>query len=348
MKPSIPGRLHALGLVAPRFDHAVDVVRHLTCVQSQLHDMALWSVARRTPGLTLADARAAFERGDFLRTHTMRGTWHFIDPADIHWLLTLTAPRMRQQMSSTNKAIGLSDERLDQCADVIVQMLAAGTPHTRPELAAGLEAAGLLHAGQELAHVVMHTEISALIVSGPMRGKQHTYVPLPPPPILPDREILLAEAATRYARGHGPVRDKDLAWWTGLTLTDSRRAIQLAGLRQMLVDDEQYWALDEPIEAEVPRVMLMSNFDEYISYARDPGDYARFAGTASDVMRGGGLLMIDGRLAGTWTRTISTTAVEIVIDRAAPMGSATRAALDAEAATFGRFVDREPRLVLTT
>ena len=74
MKPTVPGRLHAQGLASPRFETAIDVVRHLGCVQSQLHDMALWAVARRTTGLTLADAQEAFGRGDFLRTHILRPT----------------------------------------------------------------------------------------------------------------------------------------------------------------------------------------------------------------------------------------------------------------------------------
>jgi hypothetical protein len=169
---------------------------------------------------------------------------------------------------------------------------------------------------------------------------------LPPTALQLKPDELLAEVARRYARGHGPFRDKDLAWWTSLTLTDSRRAIQLAELRQLDVVGEAYWTLDEPVEAEVPRVMLMSNFDEYISYARDREDYAGFDGSVNDVMRGSGLLMIDGRLCGTWTRTITARTVKIVVDRAPRLTGSVRRALDDEAAAFGRFVGREPELVV--
>lgn len=349
MKPTVPGRLHTQGLVSPRFDAAADVVRHLGCVQSQLHDMALWAVARRTTGLTLADVQAAFERGDFLRTHILRPTWHFVDPADVHWILAVTAPRISRILMSGLVTIGLSRERLDQGTEVIVAALADGTARTRAELGNALAAAGFEHTGQPLAHTVMHAEIEALIVNGPMRGKQHTYVLLDSvvaaPPLQP-RDELLADAARRYARGHGPFRDKDLAWWTSLTLTDSRRAIQLAELRPLDVDGQAYWMLDEPVEAEAPRVMLLSNFDEYISYARDPEDYTGFDGTVDDVMRGSGLLMIDGRLCGRWTRTITAKTVKITVDRAPRLTGPVRRALDAEAAAFGRFVDREPELVI--
>lgn len=50
-------------------------------------------------------------------------------------------------------------------------------PRTRSELGVALNEAGIDSTGQ-LIHMVMHAEISALIVSGPMRGKQHTYVQL--------------------------------------------------------------------------------------------------------------------------------------------------------------------------
>ena len=346
MKPNVPGRLHAQGLVSPRFDTATDVVRHLGCVQSQLHDMALWAVARRTQELTLADAQAAFDRGDFLRTHILRPTWHFVDPADIHWLLSLTAPRVRQLMTSSWTAMGLSMDLIDRGSEVIVAALADGAPHSRAELADALEAAGLQANGTFLVHQLMNAEISLLIANGPMRGKQHTYVTLPPSSVDRTHDELLAEGARRYARGHGPFRDKDLAWWTSLTLTDSRRAIELADLRPLDLEGQAYWTLDEPVDAEVPRVMLLSNFDEYISYARDPEDYTGFDGTVDDVMRGSGLLMIDGRLCGRWSRTVTAKTVRIAVDRAPRLTGPVRRALDAEAAAFGRFLGREPELVI--
>jgi hypothetical protein len=348
MKPTVPGRLHAQGLVCPRFDSAVEVVRHLGCVQSQLHDMALWAVGRRTTGLTLADVQAAFDRGDFLRTHILRPTWHFVVPEDLHRLMALTAPRIRRLMASSWTTMGLTAQLIDRGSEAIAATLADGAPHTRAELAVSLEAAGLQATGTFLVHQLMNAEIGLLMANGPMSGKQHTYVALPPTVVTLTYDELLAEGARRYARGHGAFRDKDLAWWTSLTLTDSRRAIQLSGLRPLDLDGVTYWTLDEPVEAEVPRVMLLSNFDEYISYARDADDYAGFDGSASDVMRGSGLLMIDGRLSGTWTRTVTARTVTIVIHRTPRLTGPVRRGLDAEAARLGRFLGREPELVIAS
>jgi hypothetical protein len=312
--------------------------------------MGLWAVARRTRGLTKADLDAAFARGDFLRTHVLRPTWHFVDPSDIHWLLTVTAPRIRQILMSGLVTIGLSREHLDRGSEVILAALADGAARTRAELGGALAAAGLDHTGQPLAHTVMHAEIEALIVNGPMRGKQHTYVLLDSvvaaPPAQPRHE-LLALIARRYSRGHGPIRDKDLAWWTSLTLTDSRKALALGDLRPMEIDGETYWSHDELVEAEHPPAMLLPNFDEYISYARDPGDYEQFDGTADQMMRSTGLLAIDGRLAGLWTRTIKSKAVAITVRCSPRVTPAIKRALESEAEAFGRFVEREPQLQIT-
>ena len=309
--------------------------------------MALWAVARRTPGLTKDDLDVAFARGDFLRTHVLRPTWHFVDPTDIHWMLTLTAPRIRQLMASSNNATGLTPDRLERGAAVVAEALADGAPRTRAELGEALAEAGLEHRGQPLIHTVMSAEISALIVNGPMRGKQHTYVPLDSvveaPPAQP-RDELLALVARRYARGHGPFRDKDLAWWTSLTLTESRRAIQLGELRPLDLDGQTYWAHDEPVEAGVPTAMLLSNFDEYISYARDADDYDRFDGTVSDLMRGSGLLALNGQLAGSWTRTVKANVVDIEVRSTPRVTAGIRAALELEGQVFGEFLGRESRL----
>ncbi|MCW2800139.1 MAG: hypothetical protein JWQ70_1611 [Aeromicrobium sp.] len=312
--------------------------------------MALWAVARRTPGLTKDELDAAFARGDFLRTHVLRPTWHFIDPTDIHWMLTLTAPRIRQLMSSSLNAIGLTPDLLDRGAAVVAEALADGAPRTRAEVGTALAEAGLEHLGQPLIHTVMGAEIAALIVNGPMRGKQHTYVLLDSvvaaPPVQ-SRDELLALVARRYARGHGPFRDKDLAWWTSLTLTDSRRAIELGELRPLDIDGQTYWAHDEPVAGELPAAMLLSNFDEYISYARDSGDYDRFDGTVNDLMRGSGLLALDGQLAGFWTRTVKTTTVDIEVHSTPRVTPGIRAALELETQAFGAFLGRESRLRIT-
>lgn len=93
--------------------------------------------------------------------------------------------------------------------------------------------------------------------------------------------------------------------------------------------------------------MLLSAFDEYISYARRPSDLADLRGPAADLARGTGLLVVRGRLVGTWTRAATARVVQIHIAVPSPAAD-LRGAIDEEAAAFGRFLSREPVVIFAT
>lgn len=340
MKASlVPLRLRPQRLAGDPLDDPAAVVGHLGAVQSQDHAMSLWSVGRRCAA-SLAEVEEAFARAAFVRTHVLRPTWHHVLASDLTDLLEVTTPRVERLLSTGNRAIGLTDERMRAGADVVAAAVADEGPLTRPEVAERLEAAGFELAGTRLAHIVMYTEITGRIVSGPMRGKQHTYVAadLPPSRRTPDER--LAWIARTYARGHGPVQARDLAWWTSLTLTQARRAIELSDLRPVELDGDTYVADHEPEPADVPRAMLLSNFDELISYVRDPSDHAHLGSHRDAIMRAGGLLFVDGRLGGWWTRSLGASEVAITVKPVVPLDRAVQRSIESEAESFGRFCGR--------
>lgn len=116
----------------------------------------------------------------------------------------------------------------------------------------------------------------------------------------------------------------------------------------MDIDGETYWSHDEPVESAPAAATLLSNFDEYISYARDAVDYTLFNGTPDEMMRSSGLLAVGGQLAGTWTRTIKSKTVDIKVVSSPRVTPAIKRALAAEAEAFGRFVERDPELQILT
>ena len=85
-------RLAAQRLLTDRLASPAEVVALLAAVQSQEFAHALWSLRLRSASGTEAEVRAAFDRGEFLRTHVLRPTWHLVSPEDIGWLLAVTAP----------------------------------------------------------------------------------------------------------------------------------------------------------------------------------------------------------------------------------------------------------------
>ncbi|HUP99215.1 MAG TPA: crosslink repair DNA glycosylase YcaQ family protein [Aeromicrobium sp.] len=340
MKSSLaPYRLRTQRLVGTPLGSPAEVVGHLGAVQSQLHDMALWAIGRRC-GATQAEVEDAFARGDFVRTHVLRPTWHDVLPADLRDLLELTAPRIRQAMASNNRRDGLERDVIERWAERAIDAVREKGALTRLAVEEQLAESGFRRQGNSLAHVMIEAELTGEIHSGPIRGKHHTYVAadLPPSRRTPDER--LAWLAQTYGRGHGPFRAKDLAWWATLTLTQARRAIELAQLETLELAGEDHHVTAALDESAVPRAMLLPAFDEFISYARDPDDYALVDGNVGIVMRAGGLLFVSGALAGSWTRALTSADVRISIAATRPIDRATAAAIHAEADRFGAFVNR--------
>jgi hypothetical protein len=344
MKASlVPVRLRPQRLTGDPLASPADVVAHLGAVQSQDHGTSLWSVGRRC-GASMADVEASFARADFVRTHVLRPTWHHVLAADLTDLLEVTAPRIERLISTGNRAMGFPDQRMRDGADVAADAVASDGPLTRRDLAHRLEAAGFEHTGVHLVHMVMFAEITGRIVSGPLNGKQHTYIAADLPASRRTTDERLAWIAHLYAQGHGPIQARDLAWWTSLTLTQARKAIDLSDLRPVEIEGEEYLADHEPEPVEVPRALLLSNFDELISYVRDPADLEHLGRHRDTFMRSSGLLFVDGRITGFWTRAIKSTDVAISVTSIAKIDRQTRSAIESEAEAFGRFCDRTPVL----
>ena len=169
-------RLRAQRLTGAGFARPEDVVGWLGAVQAQDYGPAKWSLGARVAGATDAQVERAFAAGAILRTHVLRPTWHFVLPADIRWLLTATAPRIRVRDARRYAQLGLDDDTLRRSAGALDAALRGGNQLTRREAAAVLTAAGIGVEGQRLPYLLMAAELDALICSGPRRGKQHTYM----------------------------------------------------------------------------------------------------------------------------------------------------------------------------
>ncbi|MEO7733762.1 MAG: crosslink repair DNA glycosylase YcaQ family protein, partial [Kofleriaceae bacterium] len=214
-------------------------------------------------------------------------------------------------------------------------------------LARTLTAARIAAPGDRLAHLLMRAELDAVICSGARRGKHATYAlvddrcPATPPV---DRDAALARLARRYVASHGPVLVADFAWWSGLTAADARRAFELAELATRVIEEQAYY-LAAPAPAprlRAPVVHLLPNFDEYLvaykhrASVTDPGVPAA-VGTPIALLSTP-IVVLDGRVIGTWRRTITRTAVTVATTLAAPLDRAQRAALDVAVARYGRFL----------
>ncbi|WP_051041015.1 winged helix DNA-binding domain-containing protein [Fibrisoma limi] len=304
-------RLANQQLVNPPQHSVPEIVSWLGAVQSQEFHDAKWSVAQRTDGLTHDAFMQAFNEGMILRTHVLRPTWHFVAPADIRWMLTLTAPRIKAFMRTNDRKLGLDEAVFSRTNTLIEQTLGkAGRYLTRMELAGVLKQAGIRLEANALAHILTRAELEGIICSGAMQGKHQTFALLdervPEAHQLP-REEALAKLATRYFASHGPATVHDFSWWSGLTLTDARLSIESikSELASETIQGSTYWFVPASIPDRLPtRALLLPNFDEYVvGYA----DRTRLLEpTYAGELSGQGTILfyktivLTGQIVGTW------------------------------------------------
>lgn len=352
-------RLHHQCLVQPSLASPAAVVAWLGAVQAQDFPAAKWALAMRVRGGAQdLDIEQAFNDGAILRTHVLRPTWHFVSPADIRWLLKLSGPRVHAVNAYYYRQAGLDAKVVDRSCAMLQRALAGGRFLTRTELAVHLKRAKVPADGLKLASIMMHAELEGVICSGPRRGKQFTYallderVPCQAPAF--DRERALAELATRYFHSHGPATLRDIVWWSGLTVKDARSAVSAAGaaLVPSTVDGRAHWGPPAtPLPAAgTPIALLLPTYDEYLIAYKDREAVVGPGHSANLVARSNGgfphHLVIDGRLAGGWRRTLNGHAMTIEVAPYKALTAAQKEAVAAATDRYGEFLNQQAELVL--
>jgi hypothetical protein len=259
-----------------------------------------------------------------------------VAPADIRWMLQLTAPRVRAQMSANDRLHGIDAALLRRSRAVIERALRGGGHLTRDELQATLARNRITVAGPGLANVMIHAELDALVCSGPRRGKQSTYALLeervPGAPAL-DRDAARAELARRYFQSHGPATARDFSWWSGLTLTDARAGIAALGQELACIawDGSEYHFPAGAESTVVRGAWLLPNYDEFtVAYADrslliGPGFPTGRDPRADPIFTN--VILVNGQVAGNWRRTPAAKETKISLSPFAPLATVARQAV---------------------
>ncbi|MBI4261067.1 MAG: AlkZ family DNA glycosylase [Actinobacteria bacterium] len=329
-----------------------DVVRLLVGLQAQVPAAPSLAIRARSAGLTAEDVdRALLEERSIVRTWAMRGTLHLITAEDFPWLLPLTAERQLAGAYRLLAEEGLPAERAERAVELMERMLAAEGPRSAGEIVDRLAGHGIRVEGQGRPHLLRLAALRGIVCQGPRRAGAPTFVlvrdwlaPDPGPPDL----LAPAELAIRYLRSHAPAAPEDLAAWSGLRVSDARRAWEAVGRRLTEVDagGRRLWTLGGSTQAlRRGAVRLVPEFDSYLlgwksrSWAL-PAEHER------EIFPGGGIIrpavLLDGRVVGTWSTArgkdpaASLRLFEPVPDRA-------RQAVDREVGDVVRFrAGREP------
>lgn len=340
---------------AGRRRSAAEVAAWMGAVQAQDYAMAKWAIGLRLPGSTDTDIDSALDKGEIIRTHILRPTWHLVAATDIRWMLALSAPHVKARSASQNRALGLDASVFKRSNDIIRRSLEGGKQLTRTELMFRLEEQGINTSGNRGAHLMFSAELDGLVCNGARRGKQFTYALLDervPEGLALPREEALALLADRYFASHGPATMQDFTWWSGLPVKDVRYAIN--AIRPALASDKHgeltfYHSVTGcATPARSRQVHLLPAFDEYLISYQDrspslPPSLFREVFTLNGIFKP--VLVQNGKVIGTWRRTISREKVVIELTSFGNFSKTTLQGVASAAARYGRFLGLEAEVL---
>lgn len=344
-------RLHNQKLSSPDNRKPVDVVRWFGAVQSQDFEAAKWALALRMRSATNAAVEDAFNRGEIVRTHLMRPTWHFVAHDDIRWLLALTAPRVNLRCGPNFRKLELDAAVFKRSHKVLENALKNGKHMTRSELRRRLNESGVAADDSiRLAHILIRAELDGVVCSGPRIGKQFTYALLEERVAATktiDRDEALAKLTRCYFRSHGPATSQDFAWWSGLSAVDTKHGLELVErqLEKVSVGERVYWKLrsSEAPQQPVNVAHLLPVFDEFFVAYKDrqlvfDSEDGKPPSTSWDLL--GPTVIVNGMAVGTWKKTPDKKSIEVKFTRS--LKKAEQAAVTQAANRYAEFAGLNP------
>lgn len=313
--------------------------------------MSKWGIGIRAPGCTEAEVNAALARGDLIRTHVMRPTWHIIPTPDARWMTDLTAPRIKSGMASRHRQLGLGDDVLARSNTVLETALGNGAHLTREELRPLFGAAGIATDENRMSHLLMWAELCGIVGSGEEKRGKQTYALLagraPATKTIPPEEAETA-LALRYFTSHGPATLNDFGWWSGLPLTQAKHAVENCGAK--LISQKtggRVFVFAQADEAPAGTAHLLPAFDEFIISYQDRSDTLTDENFAKAVSQNGmfwPVVLVDGVVAGTWKRAIKKKRVLVETHLFAKQSKAAMMLIEDAANRFAHFLGLELEL----
>jgi hypothetical protein len=320
-------------------------------MQAQDFNMVMWAIGARLPGVSEEKIKKSFNGGEIIRTHLMRPTWHLIVPEDVSWLLELTAPRIKSAARSRHRELEIDDKLVAKSNKLIENALEGNRHMTRDELMDVLESAGIKAKNQRLSHLMFCAELDGVVCSGEIRNKEQTYALLRervPEIKRIDRDEALAMLARKYFISHCPASVQDFSWWSGLSMGDCRKAVELikSGFVSEKAGEITYWFPNSTaaVTGHEGTVHLLPAFDEYIIAYRDRSaslvmEHHNKAVSDNGVFRP--IVVINGLVKGVWKRAIKKDTVLIDLTLFHPVNKKEMKGIQEAGEKYGEFLGKK-------
>ena len=328
-------RLLSQQLVSQQYASPSEVVAHMGAIQAQDYRMVRWAVAMRTRRPSAEAFRRAFDEGEIVRLHLLRGTWQLVAAEDYWWLLALCSAKAETTIRGWMRAnrVFIDDSELHAIRDILIATCEEKGSATKDDFAEALAQRGMAMDAHRLTYHIRLAELSGTLCSGLLSPMYATYalteekVKRAP---LPERDEMLCRLARKYFQSHSPATFDDWQWWSGLSATDCRRAIDALGgeLRR-----ERWHGYDFYLHASCRTrgfrrgtSLLLPPFDEYlIGYkSRElvlSPEHTHHAHTNNGIFFP--VIAHDGVVCGNWspwektlkTKLFAATSQELAVDK---------------------------------
>ena len=80
-------RLISQKIALPESKTPSEIMSWMGAMQAQDYLMAKWAIGVRLKDPTDKKVESAIDKGEILRIHILRPTWHFVSADDIYWML---------------------------------------------------------------------------------------------------------------------------------------------------------------------------------------------------------------------------------------------------------------------
>lgn len=309
-------RLTNQGICEKKFNTVSDIVKYFGAIQSQDLSAVKWALGLRIRNSTEKLIDKEINNADIVRTHVLRPTWHLVHKNDIRWMLKLTAPRVKKVIAHQYKKSGLTSEDFTKCNKIIKELVTGGSELTSNEIKLELAKSGLHFESTHLLLVLMNAQLDQIVCDGTPKDNQLTYACFDekiPETTITETEHAIEELATRYFTSHGPATIYDFSRWSGLTVNESKRAVQSLqerGMNELLAEDEFYYfntLIDESLDYEH---FLLPRYDEYFNGYKDKSLFLQNHGVSWEPL-GLNTIIGQGQIIGNWTRKVLKDTVQI-------------------------------------
>lgn len=221
-------------LICPQFDNPTEVVDYMGAMQAQEYRMMRWAVGMRTQKPSAKAFKRAFDDGQIIRLHLMRGTWQLVS-AENYWpLLELCAPKamaVTKGWMNSNK-ISIPDEEVVRTRKIIVQAVAEKGSATKEDIVQALVERDIRMDEHRLSYHIRMAELSGILCSGDLLPMKATYA-LTANKVKKttrmNRDEILMLFTRKYFQSRQPATLEDFVWWSGLNVSDCRKGIALLG-----------------------------------------------------------------------------------------------------------------------